>query len=247
LATSFLSDSSQDSACSRERSPKSPSGGGDEVEVIDGQCTCLNSRPLAENGELIQSTQRRHKQAWNWSQSTEDQKLEAAGTAVKVPIQTLRHTKGGDAAISIVGNSTTEAYFIGTPPDSGRIQGKVANSADHSQHEGKFAAVPEAHEETMGNTPSTCSRKRNSIASRRKASGVVPSLDFGIQHWPASPRDSIIRPRQSAETCSSRGQKQHVAVRPAQSLGGPSIGTQRRLPLQQLQPLGARAASFLLQ
>lgn len=201
LATSFLSDSSQDSACSRERSPKSPSGGGDEIEAFDSQCTRLSSRPLAENGELIQSTERRHKQAWNWSQSTE-----AADTAVKVPMQTLRHTKGGDAAISVLGNSTTEAYFIGTPPDSGRIQGKVANTSDHSQNEGKFAAVPEAYEETMGNTPSTCSWKRNSIASRRKASGVVPSLDFGIQHWPASPRDSIIRPRQSAETCSSRGQ-----------------------------------------
>lgn len=194
MATSFLSDSSQDSACSRERSPKSPSGVGCAADESDAPQVC---------------------QAWSCDQFADDknQKVATEDTPTKGSIRSLRHPKGHVAAVGCIPSNVTEAYFIGTPPDSGRLQGKVPSSADHSHNEGKFAAVLETQQENPGTSASSNSRKRHSVRFRHQSSSAVSSLDFGIQHWPASPRDSIIWPRQSAEICSARTQGNNVLLR----------------------------------
>lgn len=142
MATSFLSDSSQDSICSSGRSPKSPGSrsatGGEDVSPPalqhsqEPQCFRMSSRPP---------------------------KAAPASEAAAPLLQAGRRAPEQSCSAAI----GTEAYFIGTPPGSGRFE---------CRHGAAIAG-------------------RSAVASNAAAhtAAEASTLDFGAS-W-ASPRDSL--------------------------------------------------------
>jgi hypothetical protein len=210
LATSFLSDSSQDSVHSASRS-KSPAS-------LD------SGRDVASNSELKQDT------LCYAPARTEHRCMQSRTVAEQNASSSSARAKRGNGA----GYAGTEIYFIGTPPGTGRRS--QANGMNPPLSKRGSAWADDVIDSADAGA-AACRHRDSQAVSRRIAPAFThkAKADF-TGDWPASPRDSL-RPREGPPSSSRDrdifvpGEADIIAeLNSLRSLAQPFLSTRGRPP-----------------